>query len=553
MKKSSSKNIRKRIYKKKVIDKKNIKRVKKSNIKHTKKGTANSIKKKVPVYKQNTQNEKYFENRPKTQIRRSDFRGNRVLAVIIFLFLMIYLLGYLIVFINRPSIPIETVSYGTIDAPAVLKGIIVRDEEVVKSTMAGKPTYYFSENEKIKKDVVVCSIKNEDTSNAIETKIAKIDKDILNIQKNRSDISIFQDDIQRIEKNIKNTVDAYTYKFANGNVSNVYLLKNQIESQINQRNQIWMTENTESLSGLSQERNQYQTQLNENMTSIATQNSGILSFKVDNMEDKLNPDSLSQITKEQTTMKFPMETISKSQSVEADTPVFKVVKSNIWYLVSYIPIDIMSEWEEGDTKILYAVLEEEEKSVSVKIESIEMLDKEAKVIFQTDRNLIDFIEERTIEFQVKDEIYQGIKIPNSAIVEKTLLKIPSDCIIENLGQTGVIKVVNGVGTFVQQKIAKNDTQEGFAYILQDFQSLNVGDIILKGTGENATQYTVNEIETDKGVYVVNSSIAEFTIIEIMGQNKDYSVVKPGMASYELQVYDNIVSDAKNVQESEEIF
>lgn len=553
MKKGSSKNTRKKVYKKKVVEKKNIKRVKKSNIKSVKKVTSNSVRKKVPMYKQTIQKERYLGNRPKMQVKRNDFRGNRVLVVVIFLFLMIYLLGYLIAFINHPSIPIETVSYGTIDAPAVLKGIIVRDEEVVKSTMAGNPTYYFSENEKVKKDSVICSVKNKDTSSAIETKIQKIDKDMLNTQKNRSDLSIFQDDIQRIEKNIKNTIDTYTYKFVNGNISNVYLLRNQIESQVDQRNQIWMTENTESLSALSQERNQYQAQLDDSMTSIATANSGILSFRVDNMEDKLNSDSLSQITKEQTNMKFPVEIISKSQAVKENDAVFKIVKSNMWHLVSYIPIDIMSGWEEGDTKILYATIEEEEKSVYVKIKSIEMLDKEAKVIFQTDKNLIDFIGERTIEFQVKDEIYQGIKIPNSAIVEKTLLKIPSDCVIENLEQTGVVKVVNGVGTFVQQKISKNDTEAGFAYIVQDFQSLNVGDTLLKGTGETAVQYTVSEVETYKGVYVVNSSIAEFTIIEIMGQNKDYSIIKPGIASYELQVYDNIVSDAKNVQDSEEIF
>lgn len=555
MKKGSSIRRKKRSSKSSLnhsVNNKTVKIVKSQNNGKMKRVKNIKPKRKMSEYKIN-QYDSYSTNREGKQKRKKPSHGHRVLSVIVFLFLTIYLLGYLVAFVSKPSIPVETVSYGTIDVPTVLKGLIIRDEYVVKSTIAGNPTYYFSENERVKKDSVICKIKNKDSTSEIETKIAKIDKNIIQTQKSRGDISIFQDDIERIEKNINNTVDSYTYKFMNEEISNVYALKNQLESQITQRNQIWMTENTESLTQLSEERSQYQAQLDSSMTAVTAQESGILSFRIDGKEELLTTDKLSSITKEETTMKVTSEMISKSQSVKAEDPIFKIVRSNQWYLVSFIPIDMTAGWEVGDTKALFATIEEDEKIVQVTIDSIEPFEKESKVVFHTDKNLIDFIGERNIEYQIKDEIYQGIKIPNSAIVEKTLLKIPADCITESLGDSGVIKMVNSVGTFVKLKVTKIDSAEGFAYVLQDFQSLKIGDIVLKGSGETAVNYTVSEVQTNKGVYVVNSSVAEFTMIEVMGSNTDYSVVKPGTASYELQIYDNIVSDAKNVQESQEIF
>ena len=89
-------------------------------------------------------------------------------------------------------------------------------------------------------------------------------------------------------------------------------------------------------------------------------------------------------------------------------------------------------------------------------------------------------------------------------------------------------------------------------MLQDFETLRIGDTILKGTGENAEKYTISEVETDKGVYVVNSSVADFKIIEVIASNSEYSIVKAG-STYGLKVYDNIVSDAKNIQESDSIY
>ncbi|MBQ9091170.1 MAG: hypothetical protein IJY52_02730, partial [Anaerotignum sp.] len=71
-------------------------------------------------------------------------------------------------------------------------------------------------------------------------------------------------------------------------------------------------------------------------------------------------------------------------------------------------------------------------------------------------------------------------------------------------------------------------------------------------GEEAGQYTVSELSPHAGVYVANSSVANFVVIEILEQNQEYAIVKAGSITG-LQPYDTIVSDAKNITEGQSIY
>ena len=82
--------------------------------------------------------------------------------------------------------------------------------------------------------------------------------------------------------------------------------------------------------------------------------------------------------------------------------------------------------------------------------------------------------------------------------------------------------------------------------------MKLGDVILQGTGENASQYTLSELEPHAGVYVANSSVADFTVIHILEQNQEYAIVETGNI-IGLQPFDTIVSDAKNITEGDSIY
>ena len=494
-------------------------------------------------------------NRKKPKPRRN---GHRAFIGIMFTVLFIYLLGYLITFINKPHISVESVGYGTIDVPKTLNGSVIRDGKVFKSPISGQPVFAYSDNERVKKDASVCVIKKDDTADALEEKIQEIDKDILEKQMQREDLSVFKGDIDRIETDISNTIDTYIYKLSDGGMSEVYSMKNRVNSQITMRNNIWLTENNKSVSQLNEERKGYQSQLADSIANIRSDVSGVVSFAIDGMEESLPYDDPKNVTEEQTKAKVTVNHISKSQNVDAETPIFKIVESNIWYVTAYIPKDVASNWEVGDRKVMLTTTSDENVKINVRVDSMEQLDKNTKVVFKSNESIEKVIDVRNIEFTIEDEVFEGIKVPNKAIVEKTLLKIPAECVRESNGDRGVLKSDGDETKFVSLIISKEEEANleentgAFVYVLQDFETLRIGDTILKGTGENAEKYTISEVETDKGVYVVNSSVADFKIIEVIASNSEYSIVKAG-STYGLKVYDNIVSDAKNIQESDSIY
>ncbi len=477
----------------------------------------------------------------------------KVFTIMIFLFFTIYLCGYIWAFLNRPSVPVEMVTYGSIESASALKGLVIREEYVVTSDRAGMPVYNFSENEKIPKGETICVIRDEETSSAIEDKIDNIDKDILKSLQKRSDLSIFQEDVSRIESNITQLISAYNGKFMNENIMDIASLKNQIAAEMNQRTEIWLTENIEGVSNLSEEKNQYQQQLADSISTIKAEKSGLLSFQIDGQEDVLTPENLDAIEEKQVSTQITPKYLSKTGAVEQNEVMFKIVTSNKWYIVSYLPPEVVSGWQEGELKYLYTTINEEEKRFPVTIQTLSINEKEARVVFSATQDILSVIGLRNISFRVQSTSLEGIKIPNNAIIEKTVLKIPINYIVDNEGEQGVFKVVNGKREFVTLQLTRYSITEGFGYVVQDFSNLKVGDTVIEPTEENPNTYAISEVETMKGVFVGNSSIAKFTAITIIGQNEEYTIVSPGSSSYELQAYDTIVSDAKNIGENQTLY
>ncbi len=471
-------------------------------------------------------------------------KNYRVGTIFVFIVLSIYLSGYLIKFMSKPSISIETLNYGTIDVPATLRGIVVRDEAVVTSSIDGQAEYYYAENDRVGKNSVICSVKNTGTTDDIESQIKKIDKSILEAQRNREDFSVFKDDVKKVDETIGDIVDGSLYKFMIGGIDEVYSFKNQIQSQINQRNQIWIAENSGSTAQLTEMRRQYESQLSGNQENVRVDSSGVISMKIDNFEDIITPDVRNSIAKDQINMNIQPGYISKSLTQNAGSPLFKLVKSNVWYIVSYVPNSVASLWEENDSMRITASIDDDEKTVEMRIESIEPTEDYAYVVFVSDRNLLDFIDIRTLNFKVNEQLTRGLKVPNEAIIERVFMKIPIEYISENNGVKGVVKRESDGNKFKELNILKSDGE--FAYILQNFNDFKLGDIII-GTNE----YALSEVTTFNCVYIANSSISRIAVVDILSQNNDYAIID-AETSYGPKVYDKIVSDASVIENEQQI-
>lgn len=479
-------------------------------------------------------------------------RGSQMMMpLVVFAIIALYLVGQIGGLVaKRSDIDVETVAYGTIDTPEIYTGLILREEYVVESSRDGQPYYQYSQGDYVPKGAVVCTVKDTDSTDELESKLKQIDKDILKSQKARTDLSAFSEDISRLEDNVGRTVDAYAGRSMRASLSYMYTLKSQVASFMDQRNEIWLTENVDSLSQLTEEKNVYEKQLAQNQSALSAAEAGVLCLSYDGMEKKLTPEQAEKVTKKQIG-DSKTQYISKAKSVAKGDPLFKIITDNKWYVVAYLPNNAVTGWEAGKTsRTLNMLTEEETYQISADVEALTAGEKETKVVFSSYEHMEDFMEGRTVSFSLEGAVKEGLKIPNDAIVEKSLLKIPRDCLTESMGNTGVLLIKGNSTKFTDISVVTGD--EEAVYIETGDGSLKTGDVVLQGTGEAATQVTLSELKPHTGVYVANSSVAKFAVVEIIEQNQEYAIVKAGSTTG-LQAYDTIVSDAKNIKEGESIF
>ena len=133
----------------------------------------------------------------KRKKHRQRRRGSHMMMpLLVFAIIALYLVGQIgSLAIKGSDIDVETVAYGTIDTPEVYTGLILRKEYVVDSTRDGQPYYQYSQGDYVPKGAVVCTVKDTDSTDALESKLNQIDKDILKSQKARTDLSAFSEDI----------------------------------------------------------------------------------------------------------------------------------------------------------------------------------------------------------------------------------------------------------------------------------------------------------------------------------------------------------------------
>ncbi len=492
----------------------------------------------------------YDEVRPKPKRKRKGRSPISVLTIVLFAIILIYMVKYAYDFATGgTSIGIETVDYGTIDIPNSFEGLVVRDEYVVSSEMGGEPVFNYGEGDKVKKNAVVCRVRETETAQTAEDRLQTLDESIIETQRNRLDISIYKDDIEKAESSIDSAVSSAQTSIAGGNYNDVYTLRSAVQTQMDIRTEIWITENSESSDSMATQRRTYQTQLNNSTESLVTSDGGILVLSCDGEEETFTPDTLDTITEKQISSSYSIKYLSKTTAVDAGSEVFKIVRSNTWYICSYIDNSHISGWEVGDSKTISAVVDKTEKSTDVTIYSMTAGEDETYVVFKSTKNLQDFLSVRTIEFYITDTSYEGLKIPNTAIIEKTFIKIPIECVVESLSGDSVVKRVDGNDELITIDIESSD--EEYAYIRQDFESLKLGDTVLKGTGETATEYVLSEVSTKVGVLTANGAYAKFAGITVLGQNDQYTIADPSSSS--LQAYDKIITNAADVNEGDEIY
>lgn len=170
---------------------------------------------------------------------------------------------------------------------------------------------------------------------------------------------------------------------------------------------------------------------------------------------------------------------------------------------------------------------------------------------------ITFCTERFVDIEIILDKENGLKIPNTSIVEKEFFLIPEKYILKGANSTNSYMVNrltydekgNRIMEAIEISLYSYDEENMLYYV--DDEILRKDDIICAENTMTDT-FVIGKTGTLIGVYNINKGYADFKQIIILSQNDEYSIVQSN-TDYGLNMYDYIVLDAKVVNENDFIY
>ena len=443
-----------------------------------------------------------------------DFHIN--IAFVIIFIIFIYILFHVFTYLTTENVTIYEVNQGTITFKDSYKALAIRQESIYTAAEDGN-IYYFAPNK---------------TRVGAKTLIYAIDKDgtIVNGLKNvdKSSVDVSSLDLTKLEYSLQTFVNDYN----SDDYLKTYSFKTNLSNDLQQifDESILMSNETDIQNALQ----------NGTYFTYYAPTTGLVVYQTDGYEDVTLDNFSSDLFDNKSAT---INNLRNNESVLAGETVFKLVTSDNWNLV--MPIDDETVETLADGSAIEIEFNEDNATTWCSY-TIENRAGANYLVLSLDDSVERYADQRFISINLKLDEKNGLKIPNSAIVDKTFYTVPKKYFTrgEDSSNYGLL-IQNGSNVeFKHTTIYFED--DDYYYI--DGESVSDGDVCLMVNSKDKYSIGTNT-GVLQGVYNVNKGYTIFKIIDIIYQNNDYTIVRAG-TDYGLSLYDRIVLQGDKVVEDE---
>ena len=462
------------------------------------------------------------DNRNKITKYRKPINLN--IGMMVFAVILVYVVICVIMYFRTDHIVRYSVQEGSLTSNSIYKGIALRTEQVVTGQDAGYVNYFAREGERTAVGDLVYTV--DETGRL---------SDYINAGSNGEN-SLSDSDLAELRTDIT----AFMHGFDQRYFDEVYNFRHNMESTAIKLANYNILENADALNDASGT-------VIINYRYAA--NSGIVLYSTDGYENLKLEDMTAELFDEET---YERNYLVNNGLVAAGDPVYKLSTDEDWSVV------IQVEKELADRLV------NEEKYVEVRFlknqytawgqaaaYTNEAGDTFVSLTFTN--STITFCTDRFLDIELLLDEETGLKIPNSAIVQKEFFIVPKAYVTKggSNGNDGVLlETYNEEGEATTQFVETEIYEETETEYYLDDSTLRSGNyIVMPETGE---KFAVSRTGTLQGVYNINKGYADFKQISILYDNDEYSVVKSN-TNYGLNVYDYIVLNADMVKDNEFIY
>lgn len=441
---------------------------------------------------------------------RKPIRPN--IGVVIFGFIFIYILIYVMRYMYTDHIAIYEVIKSSISENNEFRGVIIRDEEVITAKEAGYVTYYSASGARVAKNDMVFSI--DEGGSAFD----QLSKDVESVELRDNDYKVIADEIE-YNRSVYNDSEFYQS----------YTFKNDITNMVLELRTGVLYENMEDVIKDSSAKN---------VVIDKASDTGIISTTTDNM-DKISVKNISEDLFN--SKKLSRYTTSSGELLEKGADVYRLVKDDEWNIV--IKINKKQYNKLKDKKTIGITFKRNNLDANANIKVKRKGNAYYGILTLYDY-MVNFIDDRYVDLQLAFNKAVGLKIPNSAIIEKEFYVVPKKMfsVGGNSNSQGLLqKKYSRSGKESTEFIPTSIYYEKDDKCYIDKDLFEMGTKVVSAEGKS---HELNNVDSLQGVYNVNKGYAEFRHIDVVYSSDEYTIVKENTGGeMDLAKYDHIVLDA----------
>ena len=330
----------------------------------------------------------------------------KVIGLVLAIIVLIYVIYAIFLLIVKPT-DTYVIRQSTLSKEDSVTGYIIRNEVVVKGDNVKNGIYaVIAEGEKVAKSSPIFRYYS-DGELETNTKITELNhkiQELLEQEKipSSADTKAIENQIESKIENVRN-ITKY---------QEIAEYKNDIDTLFNKKINVIeeLTDNSE-IKKIVKEKSSYESKLKTGTEYQIAPISGIVSYRVDGLEDKFNIENLNQI-KEDNLKEIDSKT---GEIIATSKECGKVIDNFRFYIAAVLDSDEAMNAKIGDTVQIRTSSKEE---IQAKIAYINEESGKRTIIFQTNKITEDLINHRKIAIDVIWWNKTGLKVPNQALIRE---------------------------------------------------------------------------------------------------------------------------------------
>ncbi|MBQ3145600.1 MAG: hypothetical protein IJB90_03405 [Clostridia bacterium] len=341
--------------------------------------------------------------------KKSKKRKNKKSSIVTLLIvgsMLLYTLYKVISLILVPT-DISIVENGMISQEESTIGYVIREEKIAKGNNYQNGIYQIkTEGEKVANGDSIFryySSNEESLNEKIDELNNKIQEAML------GQTNLFPADVKAIENQIENEIDGLKFK---NNIQDITENKKDIDTYITKKSKIAgeLSQAGSYINSLIKEREEYQSQLKINSEYVKAPISGVVSYRVDNLEEILTPSNFETLSKD-TLNNLDLKT---GQIIATSNEMGKVINNYECYIAIITDSKEAKEAKVGN-KVLLRLSTQDEVNANITYIS-KQEDESVLIVFKITDSVEKLIDYRKISLDIIWWKFDGLKIPKSAII-----------------------------------------------------------------------------------------------------------------------------------------